>query len=192
MYGQGQNRIKLLFPKFFRQLSSNAICHKGNARFFFHPLCKLHSSKHISLIRFTKQVGIVDKTCYSDSGSALNIGNIFLDFSDFLRHGTIPVYNQVNSYVISNLETGRLGVEDIASHMCLSSGQLNRKMKSITGNTTQNYVLRLRLEQARILLQSDSESPIADIAYRCGFEDAATFSRAFKRVFDSTPSQMRG
>ena len=76
--------------------------------------------------------------------------------------------------------------------MCLSSGQLNRKMKSITGNTTQNYVLRLRLEQARILLQSDSESPIADIAYRCGFEDAATFSRAFKRVFDSTPSQMRG
>ncbi len=100
--------------------------------------------------------------------------------------------DKLASYVISNLETGRLGVEDIASHMCLSSGQLNRKMKSITGNTTQNYVLRLRLEQARILLQSDSESPIADIAYRCGFEDAATFSRAFKRVFDSTPSQMRG
>ena len=96
------------------------------------------------------------------------------------------------SYVLSNLTTGRLGVEDLASHMCLSSGQLNRKVKSITGITTQNYMLRLRLEQARLMLQDEPDSPVADVAYRCGFEDAASFSRAFKRTFDSTPSQIRG
>ncbi|MBQ1747217.1 MAG: helix-turn-helix transcriptional regulator, partial [Bacteroidales bacterium] len=100
--------------------------------------------------------------------------------------------DKLASYVISNLDSGHLGVEDIASHMCLSSGQLNRRIKTITGFTTQNYVLRLRLEQARILLQGEPQSQIADIAYRCGFEDAASFSRAFKRVFDATPSQIRG
>ena len=95
------------------------------------------------------------------------------------------------TYVLANMHTGKLNVEEIASHMCLSSGQLNRRIKSITGITTQNYVLRLRLEEAKLLLQSEPDAPVSDIAFRLGFDDAASFSRAFKRVFDSTPSQFR-
>ncbi len=95
------------------------------------------------------------------------------------------------AYVLANMNTGKMSVEEIASHMCLSSGQLNRRIKSITGITTQNYVLRLRLEEAKLLLQAEPDAPVSDIAYRLGFDDAASFSRAFKRVFDSTPSQYR-
>ncbi len=96
------------------------------------------------------------------------------------------------SYVADNIDSGRLGVEDIASHMCLSSSQLGRKVKSLTGLTTQNYVLRLRLERAKMLLHDEPESSVADIASRCGFEDAASFSRAFKRTFNTSPSKTRG
>ena len=111
---------------------------------------------------------------------------------DIVSNADRAFLDKIVSYVLSNLTEGKLGVEDLASHMCLSSGQLNRKVKSITGITTQNYMLRLRLEQARLMLQNEPDSPVADVAYRCGFEDAASFSRAFKRTLGSTPSQIRG
>jgi transcriptional regulator GlxA family with amidase domain len=67
---------------------------------------------------------------------------------------------------------------------------LNRRIKNITGETTQHYVQNLRLEQARHLLQTTQMS-VSEIGYRCGFEDATSFSRAFKRSFGQSPTQYK-
>jgi AraC-like DNA-binding protein len=75
--------------------------------------------------------------------------------------------------------------------MCITSGHLNRKIKSITGITTQQYILRIRMEYAKHILLNSPDLTISEVAYKCGFEDAASFSRAFRRTFDKSPSQMR-
>lgn len=97
---------------------------------------------------------------------------------------------KLNGYIEQHMQDGSLSMETLASEMCITRGQLNRRVKTITGATTQHYVLRLRLEQAMQLLQT-SELTISEIGYRCGFEDATSFSRAFKRTFGQPPTQYR-
>ena len=90
-----------------------------------------------------------------------------------------------------NMVDGIVSIEALASKLCITRGQLNRRIKSITGVTTQQYVLRIRLEHARLLLVDNKEMPISEVAMKCGFEDATSFSRAFRRTFENSPSQYR-
>ena len=101
---------------------------------------------------------------------------------DFLTKLTDIIYAQISD---TSLSTDKL-----ADKICMSQSQLNRKVKSITGFNTSAYVLQIRMERARRLLGS-SEIPVGEIASKCGFEDQSHFTRAFKQMFDSTPTQFR-
>lgn len=98
---------------------------------------------------------------------------------------------QVVNSIMERISDKGYSVEALASDMCITSGHLNRKIKSITGITTQQYVLRIRMEYAKHILLNSPDLTISEVAYKCGFEDAASFSRAFRRTFDKSPSQMR-
>ena len=56
--------------------------------------------------------------------------------------------------------------------------------------TVTAYVHRLRVEWARTRIARD-EAPLADVALDAGFADQAHFSRVFRRVTGSTPSEYR-
>lgn len=98
--------------------------------------------------------------------------------------------HQVVECVKKGIENGKFSIETIASDVCLSRSQLNRRVKAITGVTTQQYVNRVRLEQARELL-ADPTLQVSEVAYQCGFDDVASFSRSFRRAFGVSPSQHR-
>ena len=93
--------------------------------------------------------------------------------------------------VMRGMPTGNLSMEWLASEMCISRGQLNRRVKAVTGITLQQYVMRVRMEYARLLMKQSPDVSIFDISCRCGFEDAASFSRAFRRTYDQSPTQYR-
>ena len=101
---------------------------------------------------------------------------------DFLTKLTDAIYLQIS-------DTG-LSTDKLADKICMSQSQLNRKVKSITGFNTSAYVLQIRMEWACRLL-TNSEIPIGEIASKCGFEDQSHFTRAFKQIFDTTPTQYR-
>ena len=75
----------------------------------------------------------------------------------------------------------------IASKICISSSQLNRRVKSMTGMTTSNFILKTKLNRAKRQL-TVTQKPIGEIALECGFNDFAYFSRSFKKEFDMTPT----
>lgn len=98
--------------------------------------------------------------------------------------------NRIVTIVERALPDGDLSIEAIADAMCTTRGNLNRKVKSITGNSTQQFVLGLRVEHACRLL-GDSDTAVTDVGHRCGFDNAVTFSRAFKRIKGVSPTQYR-
>ncbi len=98
--------------------------------------------------------------------------------------------NKLADLVHAQMPEGNVDVETIASRLCMSTKQLRSKVMAITGQNPNAYILQLRMNKARRLLAS-THDPIGDIAMQCGFDDSAYFSRVFKQMFKTTPSQFR-
>jgi AraC-like DNA-binding protein len=98
---------------------------------------------------------------------------------------------RLSSLILEEMATGRLSIEKIASEMYVTRGQLTRRVKAITGLTYQQYAMKIRLKSACGMLSNNPEMMITEIAYKCGFEDATSFSRAFRRLYGMSPSMYR-
>ena len=90
--------------------------------------------------------------------------------------------------VNQQMEKGEVSVDALASELCLSTTQLRSRINDLTGETPQNYVLGIRMQKARHLMAAHPSMAIGDIALRCGYEEKASFSRAFKRYFGMSPT----
>ena len=94
------------------------------------------------------------------------------------------------SVVHKYMEKGKLDYDQIASEMAVGRAQLNRKLKAITGLTTKDYILQLRISQAKNLLL-DTGLTVSEIAYRCGMDDPNYFSTLFRKATGMTPLAFR-
>ncbi|WP_099558832.1 acetamidase/formamidase family protein [Hartmannibacter diazotrophicus] len=68
-----------------------------------------------------------------------------------------------------------------------------QKLFEGTGESFGHYLRERRLQRTRIELSNPQEAhlSVAEIAYRCGFTDAANFSRAFRERFGLSPRAFR-
>ncbi|RCK68710.1 helix-turn-helix domain-containing protein [Desertihabitans brevis] len=78
----------------------------------------------------------------------------------------------------------------LAEQVGLSRYHLLRLFRRHTGRTPHEYLLALRLEQARRLLR-ETGLPVGQVAVRCGFVDASHFSKTFRRAVGVAPSAYR-
>ena len=99
--------------------------------------------------------------------------------------------NHLVDVVYRLMASGNVDMDSVASEMAVSRTQLNRKILAITGQNSSAYIMQLRLARAKRLLKADENTPIGNVALRCGFDDVAYFSRIFKQTFQMTPSQYR-
>lgn len=81
--------------------------------------------------------------------------------------------------------------EQLALQIGVSRSYLYKTFINCCGKSIQEYLMDLRLAEAKRLLGSTRRS-ITDIAYSCGFTDSPSFCRHFKRVVGCTPLQYRG
>jgi len=91
---------------------------------------------------------------------------------------------------IENNSTTDIQLNDIAKQANLSQYHFHRVFKSLIGDTTKNFLTRLRLEKAALKLKH-SQNDIGQIAFDCGYQNHETFTRAFKDYFGLTPLEYR-
>lgn len=84
----------------------------------------------------------------------------------------------------------KVDYEELAAAFFVGKTQLNRKVKAITGYTTTEYILQIRISMAKQLLVKTDYS-IGDIASRVGIDDLAYFSAVFRKATGKTPSSFR-
>lgn len=83
-----------------------------------------------------------------------------------------------------------VSLESLAAEHGYSPSHFHRVFTEVVGETPKAHVERIRLERAAYRLSVTTES-ILDIALSTGFQSHETFTRAFKRRFNYTPSAWR-
>jgi AraC family transcriptional regulator len=100
-----------------------------------------------------------------------------------------PGLATVLDHIDQNLD-GRLTLPRLAEIARLSVFAFVRSFKTSTGLPPHRYILRRRVERAKLLL-ADAALNIADVALRCGFGDQSAFTTTFRRLTLQTPSAYR-
>lgn len=72
----------------------------------------------------------------------------------------------------------------------LAERSFKRRFRQATGMSPLEYVHALRIEEAKHMLES-GEQPVEAVANEVGYEDAAFFSRLFRRKVNLSPAQYR-
>lgn len=98
-------------------------------------------------------------------------------------------FAKVIKYINDNFRD-KISVEEISFKFGYNKSYFCRKFKSITGTNIMNYIMILRLEEAKKMLKETNEV-IMHIAENCGFVDFPYFCRSFKRHYGKTPSEYR-
>ncbi len=83
-----------------------------------------------------------------------------------------------------------LSIRDLAEAAGLSEYYFSRKFKKQTGFTVHEYIIKTRVNSAKMLLKSTKLS-LREIAYQCGFSNESRFSNTFKKIAGMTPGNFR-
>ena len=93
------------------------------------------------------------------------------------------------SYVARNLD-GKIMQTDVAKICGLSPFQFSRLFKRRYEMTFQEYVQRMRIAEARRMLEHPGAS-VTDVCFNVGFHDLSYFTRTFQRYVGEAPSHYR-
>jgi AraC-like DNA-binding protein len=101
-------------------------------------------------------------------------------------------YAQACAFILRNLSDPALSPAVVAAHVGLSARSLAR-LFAVNGQTIDRSIWSQRLAAARDALADPQlrDRSITDIAFSCGFNDAAHFSRSFMNAYGMTPRQFR-
>ena len=97
---------------------------------------------------------------------------------------------ELQVWIAENLSRHDLSATTLADRVSMSVRNFSRVFTADVGTTPAKYVLHLRVEAARRLLQSSSHD-LRRIASAVGFRSVDGMRRAFVRVLGKSPRQMR-
>jgi AraC family transcriptional regulator len=84
----------------------------------------------------------------------------------------------------------RVDIASWAAALMLSTNEFGRRFQRKTGVSPYHWLLDLRLERARMLLES-SDLPLAEVALRLGFCSQSHFTDSFRRRHGLSPGRWR-
>jgi len=95
----------------------------------------------------------------------------------------------LKSFIDDNLANQKLNIEKLAEHFVISRTQLNRKIKSLTGQTPNNLIKSIRLKKAYELIKNEGLR-VSEASYMVGFTDPNYFTICFSKEFGKNPSKI--
>ena len=88
-----------------------------------------------------------------------------------------------------NLDNPDFDVNMFAQAMNTGRTKLFLKIKGITGQTPNDFILNIRLKKAQMLLKQMDTKTVSEIAYEVGFNSPSYFIKRFRELFGVTPAQ---
>jgi len=83
-------------------------------------------------------------------------------------------------------------LEEMARQCGLGRSRFTEYCRQITNLTPSEYLAQCRVEAAERLLRAEPQTPITDVAFRCGFQSSQYFATVFHRKTGCSPRDYRG
>jgi AraC-type DNA-binding domain-containing proteins len=97
---------------------------------------------------------------------------------------------EVKTFLLENFSNPDLSLQYLSERFELSTRMLSRVFKTETGERFVDYLIRIRLDEAKRLLVDTSDS-VQSIAEQAGYLQVISFIRAFKKREGLTPGEYR-
>ncbi|ASP37539.1 hypothetical protein CHH28_02105 [Bacterioplanes sanyensis] len=104
------------------------------------------------------------------------------------RNHVSPLIHAVQDYITSRYRE-RISITELSEHFRVSQRHLQRLFKDYTGVTMKEYITRIRLEEAKNLL--DDCQTVEQAAYLSGFSQTSTFRAAWKKYHGGLPGESK-
>jgi YesN/AraC family two-component response regulator len=93
------------------------------------------------------------------------------------------------AYIRDNISDDALTITFLAQEFAMSESTLFRQVTRLTGLSPKQYLLEVRLDTARQMLENRVHRTVAWVAAKAGFSNARTFTRNFKERFGKLPGE---
>lgn len=113
-----------------------------------------------------------------------------MNAQDKSRQEYIARTNRVMDYIEKHLHE-ELTLDKMAQIACFSPFHFHRIFSTLTNETLNSFIQRLRIEKAAQQLRNEDNTSISEIANNLGFGSAAHFSRTFRKYFGLTAKEFR-
>lgn len=123
-----------------------------------------------------------------------------MEFFTIIGHGKIMAQQDTDTpadegllksiAMLENSPEKSFQLETLATHAGMSISSYTRKFRAFTGVSPIDYLLHIRLDQARKLL-AETRMPVADIAETVGFCDSNYLIKLFRQNYNLTPGKYR-
>jgi len=138
------------------------------------------------------EVPSLSYVCYFSSALLMLISDMILSQFSKFNEISYPIYKKLKpaiKFINSNFDK-ELSIREIAQKSFLNPIYFSRLFKQCFKMSPVNYITKLRLNEACILLRK-SDLSIQEISEKTGFCNQFYFSKIFKKHFYKTPSQYR-
>ncbi len=112
----------------------------------------------------------------------------FMMFSGQKDHEDEPI-KKAQMFIEGNFHQ-KITVDELASMFSLSRRNLERRFKKATANTVVEYIQRVKIEAAKMSLESSREN-VNEVMYKVGYTDTKAFRTTFKKITGISPVQYR-
>ncbi|HEY3403155.1 MAG TPA: helix-turn-helix domain-containing protein [Ohtaekwangia sp.] len=112
----------------------------------------------------------------------------FIIFQGQKDHEDIQI-RKAQDFIENNFQE-KITVDQLASMLAIGRRNLERRFKKATSNTVTEYIQRVKIEAAKISLESSREN-VNEVMYKVGYSDTKAFRSTFKKITGLSPLQYR-
>jgi transcriptional regulator GlxA family with amidase domain len=112
----------------------------------------------------------------------------FIIFQGQKDHSDDPI-KKAQEFIEKNYQE-KISVEQLASMFALGRRNLERRFKKATANTVAEYIQRVKIEAAKVSLESSRDN-VNEVMYNVGYTDNKAFRTTFKRITGLSPIDYR-
>lgn len=163
----------------------------------------LYHSRYAQYVLRRTADGLIDSTFYQeneqkqrqelDQARDLIKKEVFTNNHQWVSDITVPSTEQlflekVKKAIEQHIGDSNFGVEWLAHDVALSPRQLQRRLRASIGLSAGGLIRVMRLQRAAQLLEQRAGN-VSEITYKVGFQDPMYFSKIFRQMFDTSPSE---